>query len=70
MQFELSNYKIIITMFGLFKQKTEIEKLNLQYKKLLEEAYKLSTSNRKLSDLKTAEANVLLEKIDQLSNKN
>lgn len=56
-------------MFGLFKQKSKIEKLNLQYKKLLEEAYKLSTSNRTLSDLKTAEANALLEKIDQLSNK-
>jgi len=54
-------------MFGLFTKKTEVEKLNLQYKKLLEEAYKLSTSNRKLSDLKTAEANAILEKIEHLS---
>lgn len=57
-------------MFGLFKQKTEVDKLNIQYKKILEEAYQLSTSNRKLSDLKYAEANELLKRIDQLSNKN
>ena len=53
-------------MFGLFKKKTHVEKLELQYKKLLEEAYKLSTTNRKMSDLKTSEANEILKQIVQL----
>lgn len=53
-------------MFNLFKKKSEADKLNSQYRKLLEEAHKLSTSNRKLSDLKVAEANVILEKIEKL----
>tara|TARA_B110000285_G_C14604310_1_gene372069 strand:- start:93 stop:266 length:174 start_codon:yes stop_codon:yes gene_type:complete len=53
-------------MFNLFKKKSEVEKLNSQYQKLLEESHKLSTSNRRLSDLKVAEANVILEKIEKL----
>lgn len=53
-------------MFNLFKKKSEADKLNTQYRKLLEEAHKLSTSNRKLSDLKVAEANSILEKIEKL----
>jgi glutamine synthetase adenylyltransferase len=56
-------------MFKLFKKKTESEKLNKQYKKLLEESYKLSTTNRKLSDTKFAEANEILNKIDLLTSK-
>ena len=56
----------IITMFNLFKKKTETEKLNAQYKKLLEEAHKLSTTNRKLSDKKVAEANEILNQIELL----
>lgn len=53
-------------MFGLFKKKTEVEKLNDQYKKLLAESHKLSTTNRMLSDTKMAEANAILDKIDAL----
>ena len=53
-------------MFNIFKKKTEIEKLNAKYKKLLEESYKLSTTNRKLSDSKVAEANEILNQIDLL----
>ncbi len=53
-------------MFGLFKKKTEKEKLLDQYKKLQEEAYRLSTTDRKASDAKTAEAAELLKKIDAL----
>ena len=53
-------------MFNLFKKKTETEKLNAQYKKLLEEAHKLSTTNRKLSDNKVAEANEILNQIELL----
>ena len=50
-------------MFGLFKKKTDKEKLQAQYEKLLREAYLLSSSNRKMSDQKTFEANQLLDQI-------
>ena len=53
-------------MFGLFKKKSEKEKLEEKYQKLLKEAYALSTSNRTLSDSKTAEANEVLKQIDLL----
>jgi len=53
-------------MFGLFKKKSEIEKLKVKYSKLLKEAYELSTSNRRLSDSKTAEANEVLNQIELL----
>lgn len=57
-------------MFGLFKKKTELEKLNNKYKTLLKEARELSTLNRKLSDAKTAEADVVLKEIEQLERTN
>jgi hypothetical protein len=53
-------------MFGLFKKKSEKEKLLEKYKSLTEEAYKLSHSNRTASDQKTKEANDILEKINKL----
>ena len=53
-------------MFGLFKKKTEKEKLLEKYKALTEEAYKLSHSNRVASDAKTKEANDILEQINKL----
>lgn len=53
-------------MFGLFRKKTEKEKLEQQYDKLLREAYLLSRTNRKMSDQKTFEANLVLQKIDAL----
>lgn len=53
-------------MFGLFKKKTELEKLQDQYKKLSEESYKLSTIDRAKSDLKAAEAEEIAKKIDAL----
>lgn len=56
-------------MFGLFKKKSKIEKLNLKYKKLLAEAHKLSTTNRRQSDSKIADANEILKQIELL-NKN
>ena len=52
-------------MFRLFKKKSQVEKLDSKYKKLLEEAYKLSTVNRKMSDAKIAEANELLKDINK-----
>lgn len=53
-------------MFGLFKKKSEVEKLSAQYKKLMEESYKLSHSNRKASDFKRAEAEAIMDKIEKL----
>lgn len=53
-------------MFGLFKKKTQKDKLQQQYKKLLEEAFTLSTSNRKMSDQKIYEAEQLLAQMESL----
>lgn len=55
-------------MLGLFKKKSEKEKLQEKYKKLLEESYKLSHTNRAASDQKAAEADTLLKQIEQLQN--
>ncbi len=54
-------------MFGLFKKKTEKEKLQLQYEKLLKEAHALSKSNRKKSDQKTFEAEEIMKLIEKLN---
>ena len=54
-------------MFGIFKRKSPVEKLQDQYKKLMEESYRLSHSDRMASDLKRAEAEEVLKQIDQLS---
>lgn len=53
-------------MFNIFKKKTEIEKLEIKYRKLLSESYKLSKTNRKLSDEKILESNEILKKIDEI----
>lgn len=53
-------------MFGLFKKKTEKEKLNQQYNKLLKEAYELSKTDRSASDAKYTEADAILQKLDNL----
>lgn len=55
-------------MLNIFKKKTKAEKLDIHYKKLMEEAHKLSTTNRRLSDSKVAEANEILNQIDLLKN--
>ena len=56
-------------MFNLFKKKSEVEKLNDKYKKLLAESHRLSTINRKESDNKYAEADKILKQIEALKNK-
>ncbi|WP_157811678.1 Lacal_2735 family protein [Tenacibaculum sp. SZ-18] len=53
-------------MFGLFKKKSEKEKLQKLYTKLLADAHKLSTSNRKLSDEKVYEAEQVMKQIEAL----
>ena len=54
-------------MFGLFKKKSDKEKLQENYEKLLKEAYSLSTTNRKKSDQKTFEAEEVAKKIEKLN---
>ncbi len=53
-------------MFGLFKKKSEVDKLNDQYKKLMKEAHSLSQRDRKAGDQKMAEAEEILKKIEAL----
>lgn len=53
-------------MLGLFKKKSETEKLEQKYKKLLKDAFELSRTNRIESDKKQAEAQEILEKIESL----
>jgi hypothetical protein len=57
-------------MFGLFKRKTELEKLQEKNKKLLKEAFDLSKSNRTASDNKYAEADIIQKRIDELTKTN
>ena len=56
-------------MFGLFKKKSEVDKLYAQYEKLMKESHALSTSNRSASDAKYKEADDILKKIDALKAK-
>lgn len=53
-------------MFGIFKKKSEIEKLQETYSKMLSDAHKLSHSNRTASDKLLAEAEEIAKKIDKL----
>jgi hypothetical protein len=53
-------------MFRLFKKTSQVDKLGVKYKKLLEEAFKLSSINRKMSDDKISEANDILNKIEKI----
>jgi hypothetical protein len=48
--------KKIKPMFGLFKKKSEKEKLQEAHAALLKEAFELSKTNRSASDAKLAEA--------------
>jgi cell fate (sporulation/competence/biofilm development) regulator YmcA (YheA/YmcA/DUF963 family) len=53
-------------MFGLFKKKSELEKLQEQYKKLQEESFNLSKTDRKAADAKAMEADEIMKKIEAL----
>lgn len=50
-------------MFGLFKKKSEKEKLMEEYQKLTKESFDLSKTNRNKSDEKAAEAAAIMDKI-------
>ncbi len=51
-------------MFGWFKKKTEKEKLQERYEKLLKEAYKTSHIDRRKSDELYAQADELAKQIE------
>lgn len=51
-------------MFGFASKKKKLED---RLRKLLEEAYQLSHTNRKKSDEKTAEAEKLRQQIDEMA---
>lgn len=53
-------------MFSFFKKKNPMDALEIQYKKLLEEAHRLSTTNRSLSDKKIYEAELIVIQIKKL----
>jgi len=54
-------------MFGLFGKKSPLEKLQQQHKKVLEDAFKLSKTNRSESDALYAKAAGLEKEIAALS---
>ena len=56
-------------MFGLFKRKSEKEKLLDLYNKKKEQAFLLSKTNRKESDKLEKEANDILIKVDEIEKK-
>ena len=53
-------------MFGIFKRKSEKQKLIELYNKKKEQAFRLSRTNRKEGDRMEKEANEILNKIDKL----
>ena len=52
-------------MFGLFGG-SKLKKLEKKHDKLLEQAFKLSKTNRALADEKTAEAAEVMKEIEKL----
>lgn len=54
-------------MLGIFKKKTEKEKLQAAYEKLLKKSYELSTINRAESDKVAAQADELARKIESMN---
>ena len=53
-------------MFKLFKKKSELDKLNEQYAKLMKESHVLASSDRKASDKKVAEAQIVADRIQEI----
>ena len=53
-------------MFGLFKKKSEKDKLEELYRKKKEQAFRMSRTNGKEGDRLEMEANEILNKIDKL----
>ena len=51
---------------GLFKRTSKVDKLQKKYEKLMSDWHRLSTVNRAESDKKYAEAQEILQQIEQL----
>ncbi len=54
-------------MFGLFKKKTEKEKLQAEYQRLLQKSFELSTVNRAESDKIAAQADEIGRRIETMA---
>jgi len=54
-------------MFGIFK-KDPSKSLTKKYDKKMEEAFLLSRTNRKLADQKYAEADAIMQQLEELKN--
>lgn len=52
-------------MFGLFNKKDPREEVMKRYKAMLAESHRLSTVDRKASDMKRAEAEALLDEFEK-----
>lgn len=55
-------------MFGVFKTKSKQEKLTDKYNQLMKKSFELSKTNRSASDEAYAEANKVMEEIENLEN--
>ena len=53
-------------MFGLFKSKSAVEKLQKKYEALMSDAHRLSSTDRKAGDAKYAEAEEVVKEIEDL----
>lgn len=53
-------------MFGLFKKKSPLEKLQKKYEQLMKQSFELSKTDRAASDRKVAEAEEVLAEIEKL----
>lgn len=53
-------------MLGLFRKKSRKERLELEYKKLMEQGFKLQSINRTESDKMYQEAQKVLDQIDTI----
>ena len=53
-------------MLVLFKKKSKKEQLQLKYEKLIREWHKLSKTDRKMSDMKYAEAEEVMKLIESM----
>tara|TARA_Y100001978_G_scaffold185598_1_gene184722 strand:- start:170 stop:337 length:168 start_codon:yes stop_codon:yes gene_type:complete len=55
-------------MFGIFKKKSEKEKLQIKYQQIKEKAFKMSKINRKESDKLESEAQKILDLLEKTKN--
>jgi len=64
---EFIKVNIIMGLFSFFKKKTKKQELQEEYEKLLKESFEFSKIDRSKSDKKRAEAEIVADAIDRLS---